>query len=340
MSTSVRDTAAPPLRLALIADGLDVDLFAGILNRSPHVQLVAQSGMKQGDAAADVPWFDDSRVMLTRGGVEAVALCVSPRSALELAETAAELGVHVWRLPPLGRTFAEAAELAAKIRNWKIVYRVASWWEHIAEEARAVLARIPGFKPHFSELRASAPGPPVQSWRSAQTDAGGGVLVTAAYPLLEALFAIRGLPVNVAAAIGRYRRRSGEPPRETEDSAAAVLRYESGPAVLRATWDIPPYESISKHDGPDATIVISTDKIGIGTDTLEEAPLAPDFLIADLERFVRAVRLAAAEPSVVSLERHVAVNALLDSLYLSARTNQPESPGKLYEVQGWTLPRV
>jgi hypothetical protein len=60
----------------------------------------------------------------------------------------------------------------------------------------------------------------------------------------------------------------------------------------------------------------------------------------ELERFVAAVREPdSAASQEVTLERHMAVSALLQATYLSARTGQPESPLKLYEVQGWPEPQ-
>ncbi len=46
----------------------------------------------------------------------------------------------------------------------------------------------------------------------------------------------------------------------------------------------------------------------------------------------------AGETERVALERHLAVTALLEALYLSARTGQPETPRKFYEVQKWPEP--
>jgi hypothetical protein len=57
---------------------------------------------------------------------------------------------------------------------------------------------------------------------------------------------------------------------------------------------------------------------------------------AELSRFVAAIRDAGSrEANDRTLERHLAVTALCETAYLSARTGQPEYPAKLYEVQKW-----
>lgn len=199
-------------------------------------------------------------------------------------------------------------------------------------------------EPLFSEVRISAVGPPLSSWRSSQRDAGGGVLLCDGYFMLEALTALRGLPETVSAAVGRCRRQPGQAPRETEDVVSAALRYGGGGlAQLSATWDIRPFERATCHHGRQSSVRYDEQNIVLlaadGT-VREQQQLPADFLTTDLLRFATAVAARRRGQTVHStIERHLAVSALLEAIYLAARTGQPEIPRRLFEVQKWPEPR-
>jgi predicted dehydrogenase len=348
MSTEPADQALTddgPLRVGLIADAEGVELLAPAVSQAPLV-VAAQSGPRpQPTLLPGAEWHDDERVMLAQSGIQAVLVATSARAAPGLSELAAERRLCVWRLPPVARSFAEAAEFTQRCRKQGWYCRVASWWEAVAEQVRWGLEYDEGVKPGYTEIRVAAVGPSVQSWRASLVDAPGGVLATDGYQMLEALVGARGLPESVSAVVANVRRRPGEVPRETEDVATALFRYEGGrSAAVHATWDVPPFAQSTAHHGPELTVVLRPDGVAVHSragELLDEDTLAPDdFLRGELERFVAAVRQPdLASPQGVTLERHMAVTALLQATYLSARTGQPESPLKFYEVQGWPEPQ-
>lgn len=256
-------------------------------------------------------------------------------------------GVHLLRTAPLARSFALAIEEAGLAKASSAVYRVQSHWRHIADDVRWALGLTPGFRPQYCEMRVAAPGPALQSWRSSESDSAGGVLAVDGYGLLEAWLATRGLTENVIARVGSCRRRVAEPARETEDIALVMMRDPDGvPGLIRAMWDIEPYESELALHGVEASVIISASAVRVrlaDQTQLDARPTASpeDCLRAEITQFEAAVRRqlggepAGGDPQ---LPLHLAGSALLETIYLSARTNQPESPKKLYEVQGWPLP--
>jgi predicted dehydrogenase len=331
-------------RIALITTGPPDPTILDLLGRLP-VTLTAQGGMRQADAAPGIPWIDDTRVLITQSPVDAIVLLTSTRAGVELAGTAAAAGKAVFRTPPLGRTFAEAAESIRQARQHDVLYHVASWWDQADENTRWARGLIEGFRPGYTELRSRTPGPPLPSWRSILADAGGGVLMADAYPLLEALVALEGLPEVITASIGRCRRRPGEAPRETEDVALALLRYpEQALTTIAAAWDVLPFEQQLELHGAAATLVLAAERVELREAdgrVIDHRPLPAlhDYWRIDLARFCEALRNPASQfRGESALERHLAVTALLETLYLSARTGQPETPRKLYEVQGWPEP--
>lgn len=333
-----------PVRVGLVADGPPLPRLTAALEACLFMQPLGQAGMPPTAGLRQVPRFDDPRSLLAQPGLEAVLLATATRQDLALAAMAAERGLHVWRLPPLARSFAEAVEVVTRARQLPTIYRVASWWEYVSDHVWHELPWPAELTPRFSDLRASGPHPTSAGLPTRAPDTTAGALVVSGYSLLEALLAIRGLPESAAAAIGQYRKATAAAVGDAEDTAVAVLRYSDGEAALiRATWDMPPFEHQLAHHGPALSVTLTDDEVVLASSTgnvLDRRPLPGDFLASELLRFAEFVRGQARDRANAPLERHLAVNALLETVYLSARTGHPESPRKFYQVQGWPEPRL
>lgn len=144
------------LRAGLIVDAERLAVVGPAVRACPLFELCGQSGMPQTTALPDVPWHGDDRVLIGQPDLQVLLLATSTRSDAGLAAQALERGLPVWRLPPLARTFGEAAEIAASIKRRPVVYRIASWWEQVAEHVWRELEWPADFKPLFSEIRVSA----------------------------------------------------------------------------------------------------------------------------------------------------------------------------------------
>ncbi len=229
-----------------------------------------------------------------------------------------------------------------RVRQLPTIYRVASWWEYVVDHVWHELPWPSVFRVRFSELRAAADGPSPSSTRAHLAEVAGGALADVGYNLLEALVGMRGLPSSVAALTGQLV--GGSTAREAEELAAALLRYEDGgSAIVRAAWDLRPAEQHLLHQGPDGGVVLTDEEVALldaAGKPLERRPLPSDYWVSELSRFAELVRSAARDRASAPLERHLAVSALLETIYLAARTNHPESPRKLYQVQGWPEPHA
>jgi predicted dehydrogenase len=342
-STRKSQSSVPRLAVAVIGEGERLGAVISRVCQSGELELRAQAGMKQHEAGSSATWFGDTRVLIANAPVQAVLLASTTRGDGELAELAAQRGLHVWRLPPIGTRFADAAETRTRAARHGSILRVASWWEYAARNVWEEFPWPAGFRPDFSEVRVSAAGPASGSWRAAYAESAGGALVDAGYGMLEALVAVRGLPESVSAATAHRPGARPGAARETEDIAIAVLRYPGGGrAIIRSAWDIAPLEQLTLHHSDTATVALTDQQISLvnadGT-TAHVRPLPGDFLTDELQRFVELVRLDARDRVAATLDRHLAVAALAEAIYLSARTNQPESPHKFYELQGLPEPR-
>ncbi|RMF82232.1 MAG: hypothetical protein D6744_06215, partial [Planctomycetota bacterium] len=185
-----------PLRAAIAANRDDAERLARTLDKIDSVRLVAHTHTPRSEALPNVPWCDDHRALLAHGEVDVLLIHDGARAGVELGAAAADCGVHVWRRPPLGRTFAEAVESIRHARRRKTTLRVASWWQFVKADLHPGVV----FQPRFSELMISAPTPPDGDWRQNHEEAGGGVLMIDCYDLLETLLTHTGLPETVYAA--------------------------------------------------------------------------------------------------------------------------------------------
>lgn len=327
-------------RVGLITDTDDAAMLTAAITAAPSLHLVAQ--VADFTPTPDVQRFDDSRALIAQAGVEAVVLGSSVRFGVDTSRLAVERRVHVWRMPPHGRSFAETTDLLRQAREQDVYLHAASWWSHIRDEVRAALAVEAPFRSSCAEIRIASVGPALDSWKSSLPSAGGGVLTAEGYAWLECLVALCGVPESVSAKIGRCRSGGALAPRETEDFAELLMRFSDGGCVSILTfWDIPPYDAYAQFHAASSTLRIERNRavtINISGGTTQAQGFKADFLSADLERFVRAVHSPREAAILADQERHVAVASILETAYLSARTGQPEVPRQLYEAQRWIDP--
>lgn len=326
------------VRVGVVAAAGRLATLAAAVYQTPDLTLCAQCGPRQADALADVPWFDDVRIMLRQAGIELLIVGGATRLATEIAHAALDAGVHVWRQPPLGRNFAEAIAEARLAVRGRPLYRAASYWEAIAETVSVAWGDLATFRSGLTETLLACEGPVAAAPATSRPEYGG-VLLNDGYALLEALVALRGLPETVTATVGVLRRRADGSLRDGEDTAAAILRFEGGIATVRVAWDLPIRERVIAHHAADQTLRIvdgRLERIDASGALQSAGSLSENLLAADLRRTLEQVRTG--RPDAGTIERHLAVMALIDTVHLSAQTQQPETPRKLYEVQGWPYP--
>ena len=129
-----------PLRIGLIAGADASRALRSALSATPDVSLTTQGGLPQTSVSPPIEWFDDLRVLIAQGPVDALVLNVSPRMSVELVVLAVERGRHVWQPPPLARNFSEAVETVRRTRGSEVIYRVGSWWEHVRPAVQGTIA--------------------------------------------------------------------------------------------------------------------------------------------------------------------------------------------------------
>ena len=294
-------------------------------------------------AAAKLPAYSDDRSLLAETRPAAVYLAVPPPAAGELIAACAERGICVWKEPPLARNLDEGIALVGLMeraglkltvgtqRRFSAGYRRA--WEMRQSVGKVFLARAHYLFHWGAEL----------GWRADKATAGGGALLELAYHSIDLMVWILGMPEEVYGLTARSVGEGAAPTHDTDDTAAAILRYgpDSMAAVVTTRSSGPVSEELSLH-GRDGSLTACSDWCmlrgpdGNVLDSTREDPGAVDLFRRQGEAFAAAVVSKAARYECSARENLLNL-AVIEAIYLSDKTSQPENPMRLLTSRGWTV---
>jgi predicted dehydrogenase len=337
-----------PLPVAVIGVGGFGGLVLQGLLASDAVKVVgvADRDARAAEAAAapaKLPAYTDNRSLLAETHPAAVYLAVPPPAAVEVIGTCAEHGVCVWKEPPLARDLEEGVALVGLMekaglklavgtqRRFARGYRRA--WELRRHVGKVFLARAHYLFHWGGDL----------GWRADKVTAGGGALLELAYHSLDLMLWMLGVPEEVYGLTARSGGEGLAPIHDTDDTAAAMLRYaaDSMATIVTTRSSGPVSEELSLHGqagsitacsewctlrGPDGNILDSArDELG---------PV--DLFRRQGEAFAAAVSQRATRYECSARENLLTL-AVIEAIYLSDKTSQPENPMRLLTNRGWTV---
>lgn len=320
------------------------------LRRSRIVRVVGVSDRNPAAAEsvareAGVPGYGDNRSLLAEARPKVAYVAVPPMAAPEVIELCAGRGVHVWKELPLGRDLAEAVAIARRMekaslklavgtqRRFATGYRRA--WELRRRLGHVFLARA-----HYLFNWG-----PNLDWRGDRASAGGGALLELAYHPVDLLVWLLGFPEEVyGLTVGDRRPPAGrggpEPMYNTDDTAAALLRYPNGcmASVVTTRRSGPVSEELSLHGrGGSLTACSETcllrDPDGTVLDQAEADGAPHEMFLRQAEAFAKAVA-DGAQTHECSGRENLLTQAVIEAIYLADRTCQPEAPGRLLATHG------
>ena len=321
----------------------DLGQVGEILVRTPGVRVTAigrpARDASPPEALRDVEHvYDDFRQLVAEQELAALFLAGPLPGALDALRLAAEKSIPVWKIAPLARNFEEGLRLITMFDESgtplalpRAAHSFPAWaeaskhWERIGRVFLVRAAVLRAFGPAFG-------------WRGDRGRAGGGVLLHDGYAPIDLLIGKLGLPAEVSALT---TRRSPPPPKFPYDSEdTALLQMHFSPqtlAALELCWlTTPSTPSVCFH-GHEGSLYVSPtewrclDTAGAVRDsgTCEGS----DPLEASIGEFLRSVE-SAERPAPLQPEARLAVLATIDAAYLSARTGEPVSPGRIFTMQG------
>ena len=344
-----------PLPVAVIGVGGVGGLTLQGLRGSPLVKVV---GLADKDPAVaervgretGVPAYSDNRRLLAETQPRAVYLAVPPMAAPELLAACAERGIHVWKELPLARNLDEGVGIVRRAEQAGVKLAVGTQRRFAcgyrrARELRRRLGKVFLARAHYLFNWGSVLG-----WRGDKASSGGGALLELGYHPIDLLVWMLGLPEEVyGISAGVTRPEKPEPTQpalpiyDTDDTAAAVLRYADGAmaTVVTTRSSGPVGEELSLHGrGGSLTAngesCLLRDPDGNVLDRIaDDAPPAAVFR-NQVEAFASAV-ISDAKTYECSGRENLLDLAVIEAVYLSDRTSQPENPGRLLSTRGLSV---
>jgi predicted dehydrogenase len=245
----------------------------------------------------------------------------------------------------MGARFERSARLVKAFASADRQLAVASPWRQVPGSPDE--DTLPSFRGAFlvqAVSRCLWDGP--LDWRGDRRRAGGGALLQLAYPWLDWMTRLLGLPEWVSAGLGAAKGFDSAGPHDTEDAASVVLGFRGGcVGTITATWAGGPAEHrlllLVGQEGWEFGLAgvrqIAPQVLTEEMVASEPAMICPaDAWQADLAGFLG--RLADDRPVASSGVEHLAPMAVLEAAYLSARSGQPEQPARFYQLHEILLP--
>ncbi len=304
----------------------------------------AELAAKQHGATAYV----DNRQLLSETQPKAAYLAVPPAAASELVASCAERGVHVWKELPLARNLDEGVAMVRRMDQAGLKLAVGTQRRFAAGYRQAYQCRRSGELGELFLARAHYLfnwGAPL-GWRGDKASAGGGALLEVGYHLVDLLVWLLGMPEIVYGlnASGYRTDPNGRqdqpaPPHDTDDTAVAVLRYANNlMASLVTTRRSGPLEEELNLHGRRGSLMANVEKCVLRDsdgNVLDShaSPTPPrDIFARQAEAFAQAV-LTESHWYECSGWENLLNLAVIEAIYLSNRTGQPEDPLSLLKAR-------
>lgn len=330
------------MKVGLMGLGQGGQLVAEALLSSSWCRLVAVASRKAHridrfvEKHPDIAAYDDFRSLIVENPLDALFVAVPPFLRSKYLALAAEHRCPVWMLPPAARRFDELVQTVERFEKAGCPIAVSRSWgiEPSLQPDAIGLDRLGRFFLAVGGVDLCS-GEDLD-WRGDSIRAGGGVLLDRGYELLDTVVKVMGLPATVYAAAEGVSRPGTRFPYDTEDTAALICQFSNGAiAVASACWTSGPDRREIEFFGTggtlrlDSTRVICRDRAG--ERTLTDLPRASNPLLAPIENFLSSLASQSGHFHS-SIRDHMAVMAVIQAAYLSARTGQPESPGAILKM--------
>jgi predicted dehydrogenase len=242
--------------------------------------------------------YDDWRELVRDPEVDAVYVATPVYLHAEQTIAAAEAGKHVLCEKPMAMSAAECDRMIAACRHAKVTLGVA-YYRHfypVVVRIRQLVDSGAIGSPVFAQMVASepfdpAPGAP-RYWLVQRSQSGGGPMADFGCHRIEVLVHLLGAVASVESVVTNAALE-----REVEDTAAALLRFETGACALvtatnAAAARLDTLEIHGTHGSIRVALLNSGDlvvSVG-GQERLESHPPAANVHVPLVEDFVNAVQ--------------------------------------------------
>jgi len=343
--------AEETLSVAVIGLGGFGRLTLRALRESPIVRVVAVAD-RDGQVVREVgnktslPAYADNRLMLVETKPQAVYLAVPPKAAPDIIDQCANLGIHVWKELPLARSLDEGLAIVRRLEEAKLKLAVGTQRRFAAGYRRAWEVRDRLGEVFLGRSHYLFNWGPQLGWRGDRASAGGGALLELGYHSIDLLVWMLGLPEEVYAISASGNRPEEQTPAgealpvyDTDDTAVGVLRYAGGcmASVVTTRSSGPVSEELCLHGRggslrADGETCVLRDPDGNVVDHVRDDSAPVEVFRRQAEAFAKAV-LGDNRTYECSGRENLLAMAVIEAMYLSDRTSQPEMPLRLLHAR-------
>jgi predicted dehydrogenase len=326
-----------PIRTALVGlSGVGTDYLASILSDDRFDLKAVGDGnaerLRLHTESIGVRAYEDFRSLIVEtahGGLDLLVIAQEPFQSVEFADMAAAHGIPVLHKTPWARHVDEGRRLIHGFEVHGQPLIVSRWWRH--EPAYAGLRDLAKWTGHvFAATASVSDANTADGWRGDSVKAGGGVLLNAAYDIVDMLVSVMGMPERVFARC-HMRIEPGSPrPYDTEDFAVVTLQFQQErTASICATRAVEVTQWHLSLHGTNATVEVSPEcfivaPIDGGEPTTHR--VWTRYPVVHALGAIAETRRDDKKPNDSAARNQLNPLAVIQAAYLSAKTGEPESP--------------
>ena len=313
--------------------------FVGIVDHNDQVA-------KEVGSQLSVPTFCDTRQMILNAKPEIVFISVPPMQLGDILTFCLKQKIHAWVEAPFGRNLGEAAAFVRSFTDAGLKLAVGTQRRFISSyqkmrDLRGSLGRI-----FSSSGQYAFNWGPNLGWRADKNSAGGGALLELGYHPIDLLTWTMGLPEDVygVATVQQPELADADNPNHnTDDTAAAILRYpDDAVATVNTSRISGPVSEELILRGAGGSIIANSESCTLRNPQGEiiehfQEDLPPlEIFKRQAEAFISAVRTESKYYQCSAAENLLNLS-VIDAIYLSCQTLQPESPARQLHIHGLKL---
>ena len=313
--------------LELLAVAAESDFFDIVAVGARDIELAEKTAETYQCAA-----FDDYRQMLVQNKLDVLIVAAELSGCSEFVRLAISKNLHILKLPPPGQDFAQAEEMADLADKHNVNYisacfgRFAPGFERLSSYLENHKTERIYFIDAFCPANASTEGP---------------ALLHDCFELLDQLVLKFSLPQQIYALVSSEGSDKKHLHYLGEDAAAVSMNFAEGLVanLITCTGSVrSEKEIVLRLYSKEATIVVSPYSFcvyGSKQEKIESKQYSSkkaESTMKLLADFAESIIAPSEHKISYSSKNDLATMALIEAIYLSARTAMPETPSRILEI--------
>jgi len=285
--------------------------------------------------------YSDYRQLIIQNRFDCLLVAAGMHSCAEYIKMAMKKKFNILKLAPLGRNFAEAAELVSLAEQQDITFAVANT-NRFARGfigLRRFLQENPAERFFLINAVCYAGGKLYPAWQTDLKLAGGGVLLYNCYEIIDQILWTFTTPQQVYCLNNSQAGDKQQRLYKTEDTAIVTMKFtDTLIGNLTASRTFCPGQKLLKLHGKDKMLTASENLFSandLSGRVIEQSEYEDNQLTrmgALLEKFASTILTPDKNRLTGSARENLRNMAVIESAYLSSRTAMPEQPDRILKM--------